>query len=1022
MTSPSIEHLPNTLPTGTVTFLFTDIQGSTPLWEQHPEAMKAAVALHHAALQRAITEHHGQVFKVVGDAFQAAFALPTHGLTAAIALQHALGTVAWPVAIGPLQVRVGLHVGPAEVEQTASGIDYAVSHTLNRVARIMSAGHGGQILLSREAADLLERDVPAGVTLRDLGEHHLKGLARPERLTQACAPGLQSTFPPLSSGPKAQNNLPASLTSFVGREPELRALQQRLTDEQTRLITLTGPGGTGKTRLALQAASGVFEHFPDGVWMVELAPLADPALIPQTLATALGVNEPGGRGFTRALIDHVGTKRMLLIFDNCEHLVEAAAGLASQLLQSCPRLHILATSREILGAMGETPFRVPSLGLPVGADLPIRDLAQYEAIRLFVERTRTARPGFVLNEANATQVSRICQRLDGIPLAIELAAARARVLQIDEIAARLDDTFRLLTGGSRTVLSRHQTLRASIDWSFNLLSAEERALFLRLSVFAGGFTLAAAEAVCADAGTLHRGTILDLLGQLVDKSLVIPFEAAPESGGPSESETRYRVLETIRQYARERLHDLGDGGIVRDRHLDFFTHLAEAAEPHLRSTDQVVWLDRLEADLDNLRLALEWSLAAGSDHGLRLAAALFWFWQIRGHRKEGVDWMTQLLAVVPGQADDAQPESALLRGKALVTAGVLAKFRSQFDQSRQFLNDAEGWLGRAGPAGRLWLGVGLLYLSDLERDFARQHAKLDVALVHLRAAGDPLYLAEHTMTRGTVFMEQKCYVEAAQAYHESLARREAIQDIDGIGTVLLQLGDLAILQNEYRESDRHYTRSLEHYRAVRNRVMESILLSRLGQLAMLTGDMAQAAARFSDGIALSQRTGSRFGRISSLFDLARLDLNTGEPRRASLRFVEVTRLSTEIGWHETTLIGLIFQGLAALEMQDRELAAAETQRAIAFWRTLSPTDFSLEYTAQCLENLAVLLAEQRPALAARLFAAVDRAGLTDHALNTPHELAVYADARAQVASHAPPESVTGELSLLDALSLALAVS
>jgi len=370
----------------------------------------------------------------------------------------------------------------------------------------------------------------------------------------------------------------------------LGIVRQRLADEQTRLITLTGPGGTGKTRLALQAAAGMFEHFADGVWLVELAPLADPALIPQTLATALGVNEPGGRGFTRALIDHVGTKRMLLIFDNCEHLVEAAAGLASQLLQSCPRLHILATSREILGAMGETPFRVPSLGLPVGADglpvgadLPIHDLAQYEAIRLFVERTRTARPGFVLNEANATQVSRICQRLDGIPLAIELAAARARVLQIDEIAARLDDTFRLLTGGSRTVLSRHQTLRASIDWSFNLLSAEERALFLRLSVFAGGFTLAAAEAVCADAGTLHRGTILDLLGQLVDKSLVIPFEAAPEGGGPSESETRYRVLETIRQYARERLHDLGDGGIVRDRHLDFFTHLAEAAEPHLRS-------------------------------------------------------------------------------------------------------------------------------------------------------------------------------------------------------------------------------------------------------------------------------------------------------------------------------------------------------------------------------------------------------------------------------------------------------
>lgn len=628
------------LPSGTVTFLFTDIQGSTPLWEQMPEVMRPAVALHHSLLRQAIETNGGVVFKIIGDAFQAAFPFAAQALIAAIAAQKALLSAAWPTQTGPLKVRMGLHTGPAEIEHTPDGIDYAVSHTLNRAARIMSAGSGGQILLSREAADLVEQNLPPGVTLKDLGQHQLKGMARLEHLFQVCAPGLPDDFPPLSTSIIHPNNLPAQLTSFIGREAELQALERLVTEGAARLVTLTGPGGTGKTRLALQASARLLNSFPDGIWLVELAPLTDPSLVQLTVASTLGLHESPGRPILQTLIEHLGSKHLLLILDNCEHVVEEAASMAGYLLQACPRLQILATSREILGTMGETPFRVPSLALPGPQSATLEELAGCESVRLFVERARTGQPAFDLSEANAPVVARICQRLDGIPLAIELAAARVRVLTVEQIAARLDDSFRLLTGGSRTVLSRHQTLRALIDWSYNLLSPEERVLFVRLSVFAGGFNLEAAENVCSDLGSginqsagdfnlaggvrLDSDLILDLLTQLIDKSLVIPIEG-PVAGGfepPTGAETRFRMLETIRQYARDKLHDAGGGTSVRDRHLAYFLLLAEEAEPYLRRGSQITWLDRLDTELDNIRLALEWSLARRVDEGLRLAAAL----------------------------------------------------------------------------------------------------------------------------------------------------------------------------------------------------------------------------------------------------------------------------------------------------------------------------------------------------------------------------------------------------------------
>ena len=479
-------------PSGTVTFLFTDIEGSTQLWERQHEPMQAAFARQEAILRQAVAAEGGYTYKMVGDAFQVAFDTAPAAVRAALEAQRQLQAEPWGQA--PIRVRMALHTGVTEER----GDDY-VGPALNRVARLLSAGCGGQVLLTQVTSELVWDELPPGASLLDLGEHRLKDLVRPEHVYQLAAPDLPSDFPPLKSLDAFPNNLPIQLTSFIGRETEMVDLKLLLTVDQARLVTLTGSGGTGKTRLALQVAADLLETFKDGVWLVELAQLADPVLIPQTVAAALGVREVPGKSIAAGLIDYLRSRHLLLILDNCEHVIEASARLAGTLLQACPNLFILATSREILGAAGEVPFRVPSLSVPDLRHLPSYEkLTQYEAVSLFLERAGQALPGFTLTAANAPAIARICSRLDGIPLAIELAAARVRLLSVEQIAARLDDSFRLLTGGARTVLPRHQTLKALIDWSYNLLSEAERTLLLRLSVFAGGWTLEAAEEIVKD--------------------------------------------------------------------------------------------------------------------------------------------------------------------------------------------------------------------------------------------------------------------------------------------------------------------------------------------------------------------------------------------------------------------------------------------------------------------------------------------------------------------------------------------
>jgi predicted ATPase/class 3 adenylate cyclase len=635
----------SSLPTGTVTFLFTDIEGSTKLAQEYAEAWESIRAQHHAILCEAIESNHGYIFQIIGDAFCAAFHTARDGLNAAMDSQRNLQSKDSEGA--PIKVRMGIHTG----EATIHGDEYHGYLTMSLVQRVMSAGHGGQILLSNAVENLLRGQLPKDISLRDMGEHRFKNIPLAVRVFQVVAPDLQSNFPALRASDVFPNNLPTQLTSFVGREKELADVKKLLQD--AHMLTLIGPGGTGKTRLSIRSANESLAQYPDGVWLVELAPILDPLLVPRTTAMAIGLREEPQRPVIDMLCDYLREKKMLIVLDNCEHLVDACAQMTNRILQAAPNARILASSREALGIEGEVPYRVPSLATPNLEHLPsLEKLPKLDSIQLFIERATTVKSDFTLTKDNASFVAQICFRLDGIPLALELAAARMKVLSPEQIASRLDDRFRLLTGGSRTALPRQQTLRAMIDWSYSLLSEPEKALFRRLAVFVGGWTLEAAESVCGE----ERGgfDVLDLLSRLVDKSLVFVEE--------STGEIRYHRLETIRQFSREKFFETDEVETIRDCHLAFYVKYAETADEHMRGRARATWVHRLEAEQDNLRAAMEWGLAGNPENALQIAACLVNFWTAGGYSAEGFRWIQKSLERVEKIEGGDGPA---LRAKAL---------------------------------------------------------------------------------------------------------------------------------------------------------------------------------------------------------------------------------------------------------------------------------------------------------------------------------------------------------------------
>ncbi|MGE5071833.1 MAG: tetratricopeptide repeat protein [Anaerolineae bacterium] len=904
-----------TIPSGTVTFLFTDIEGSTSLAQQSPEAMEVALKQHDGILQGAIEAHRGVVFQMVGDGFSAAFHTVSDAIQAALDAQISLGRQEW--APGPVKVRMGINTGAAQaVTDAFDTLNYSGYLTLTRTQRVMAAAHGGQILLSHASADLARRDRAGEIDLRDLGEHRLKGLPDPERIWQLISPGLPADFPPLADIHTIPNNLPVQVTSFIGREKEVRDLRQLL--QTHRLVTLTGSGGTGKTRLSLQVAAQILDRFKDGVWFIELAPLSDPNLVPNVVASTLGVREEPGKPLARTLLDWLGSRELLLVVDNCEHLIESCAVYAQAVLQAGRGARILASSREPFAIPGEQAYRVPPLKAPTpeqAARIPVEDLAQYPAVRLFTERARESLPSFRLAAPNAPAVVQICRRLDGIPLALELAAARVKVLQVDQIVERLDDRFRLLTDGRRTALPHHQTLRSLIDWSYDLLTEQEQLLLRRLSAFSGGWTLTAAERVCAGEG-LESAEILELLGRLVDKSLVM----AEHDGEHS----RYQMLETIRKYSRERLWKLGEGAAMRTRHLQYFVQLAEEADPKLHSADQLAWIDRLETERDNCRAALEW---AENDRqiemGLRMAGALYAFWELRGYWSEGYEEVTGLLKQSIG-------ERSIVRARALMAAGKLAANCGYSEEMDSYFGEGFQILQEAGDSAKRWLGISL-----------SQYA---VALVDR----DPT-LAQTVAERGV------------QASRET-------GDMLGLATSLFALGMVTRRKVDFAAARAAQEESMMLYKELGDQQMYALMLSNLAYTDYYSGNFADAAECFDESISIAHEIGDRYVEANSLPGRGDLARRLGKYDEAANMLERAYTYHRELGGaHQGLVNGLHYRGLLELSRGNR----ADAERYLREGVTAagkSNLRFFLRFLLDAMGYLAALTDAER---AARLFGAAE---------------------------------------------------
>jgi len=996
---PTNAHL-RILPTGTVTFLFTDIEGSTPLWEQMPAEMQTAVAQHHAILRQAIEANEGQVFQIVGDGFMAAFRFAPQALCAALAAQRALQSAVWG-AIGPIRVRMGLHTGPAEFDPKGNA-PYAVSHTLNRVARVMSAGHGGQILLSTAVIELLRGQLPTDVSLKDMGEHHLKGLLQPEHIFQVIVPDLPASFPELKSERLPQHNLPLQLSSFIGREKEIAEIKQLLS--KTRLLTLAGVGGTGKTRLALAVGGQVLGEFEHGVWLVELAPLTDSTLIPSTAAALFGLRQEAGRPLADFLSDYFHSKRLLLILDNCEHLIQGAAQFADFILHAGPEVKVLVTSRESLGLAGETVYPVPSLAMPEPLHLPpLPSLVEFEAIQLFTERACAVAPAFAVTETNAQAVAQICRRLDGIPLAIELAAARVKVLSAEHIAARLDDRFRLLTGGSRTALPRHQTLHALIDWSYGLLSEPERMLFRRLSVFHGGWQLEAAEAVCPG-GELAEIDVLDGLAGLVNKSLVDVQVKGREV-------QRYAMLETIRQYAQEKLVETGEAVQLRDQHLAYYLDLTERIEPELRGRSQPARLDQLEEELDNLRTALDWALPTNLEAELRLASAVMWFWHIHTRRMEGLGWLGKGLdqAQTPGNPNGT-PTSPPVRAKALAAAGFMHSMEMLWELSKAELEESLSIYRDLGSTGKAGVAFTLEWLGGEWTQDNHEYilSLLRQALVLAREVNAPFQIGECLFSMG-IYLEfnEPGSLEARQCLEEALAVLSTIGDPDGIATTYRFMGLMSFRADDLEQAKFLFEQSLPLYKQVGNTEAISYINKMLGHVARIQGNFSIAIEHFQNVVDIEQDLGSPACLGDGLAGLGWVARAEGDKEMAkryweealmsyrkkdnSSMVVEILMGLAGLAWEEGNYvsasqkiseasdIGLdssnpylaseifIFKSKLARVSGDEQNAVDFMKKALKSARKLSPG-----LVAYILFHFAQLIVRQQPELAARLFGWVDK--------------------------------------------------
>lgn len=980
------------LPTGTVTFVLTDVVGSSRLWETNRQAMATASARLYEIVDECVVRWHGvrPVEQGEGDSTVSVFTRAADAVRAALDVQLAVQSEAWSPG-APLDVRIGTHTGDAQLRDG----NY-VGPTLNRCARIRDLGRGGQILMSATTGDLVEDSLPEDGTLVDRGEHRLRGLARPERVQQLCHPALPADMAPLAADAATRSNLPVQLTSFVGREAELSEVQALV--RERRLVTLIGSGGCGKTRLALEVARAIEGGYAEGVHWVDLGALADPDAVPSAVASALQVREVPAQDVSVTLVNELRDREALIVLDNCEHLAEASAALADALLRSCSQVKLFATSREPLATAGETTWHVPSLSLPaVDADVAEWDqLLTSEAVRLFVERATDARPRFRVTSENAGAIAAICRRLDGLPLAIELAASRTRSMTPQQIADGLADRFRLLTGGSRTALARQRTLEASVDWSHDLLGEAERLVFRRLSVFAGGFTLEAAEYVVSGDG-IDEMAVLDLLTHLVDRSLV----QIDESGGDG----RYQMLETVRDYARHKLTDAGEAPAVRDRHLDYHWRLVDSLPDDFTAALLESWLDAVEADYDNVRVAMDWSVESRKvDIAQRLPAGLNAFWATRTGFNEARARAEAALALDGG--NDAS------RALALTTSVVGAtRYVQEAPIGLERLSEAFR-LARAADDERTVRRVGSLlgwtrFLLEGNVDEAREllqevvasaeaahdhffiaHALTSLGLIELIAghqASAKSYLrraVEVPRTHGDRFNLQRALVwsglseiwwtsldEARRLLDEAVMLGRQGGDQTYFANALSLRASVAMHRGQYDAARADLNESLEIARRAELDSAMAVAEAGLADLFYREGDLAESRTHAEHARHLASSLRQHSAKWVSLEVLSRIELACGnreDARREAREAVSSFGAAIRMSHHPARVV------LADVALQDGELEEAER---LAHEHLELSADAGLPHeTLLALEALARVAVQAEDWLAAaRLFAAAQTA-------------------------------------------------
>ncbi len=894
------------LPTGTVTLLLADVEGSTRLWQTQPAEMTDAVARLDITLADLLTTHGGvrPVEQGEGDSFVVAFARASDAVDCALALQRA--------ALAPIKLRIGVHTGQVQLRDEGNYI----GPTINRTARLRDLAHGGQTVLSGATEQLVADWLPDDAWLADLGTHELRDLPRPERVTQLCHAGLRNEFPPLRASKGTDTpSLPVQLTSFVGRIAQITEIRKLLADN--RLVTLTGAGGAGKTRLAIQVAAGIAGEFHDGVSYVDLAPITHAVVVPVAVARALGLPDQPGRSTVETLVRFVGDRQMLMVLDNCEHLLDAIASLAAQLLAACPGLRLLATSREPASVPGEVTFLVPSLSL---AD---------EALELFADRARRVRPDFTVTEDNAAALTEICRRLDGMPLAIELAAARVRALSLDEILGSLHDRFRLLTGGARTAVRRQQTLRASVDWSHALLTEPERILFRRLAVFLGGFDLDAAQAVGGD-GEVERYQILDQLALLVDKSLVV----AENTSG----HTRYRLLETVRQYAQEKLGESGEAEAVRSRHRDHYTNMAALLDAPAR-TDYHQRVEQADDEMDNLRSAFGWSIETGDiGRALELASSLMPLWLSRGRIQEGLAWFDAVLA-----DGNASLENLALQVRARVLADKVV---------------LDAWVNNYNS-------------SDAEQ-----------ALAIAREIDDPALLARALTACGSAAVYD---AEAAPRYFsEAIGLARALGDQWRLSQILGQQAQAALVTGDTIALRASAEEGREIANAIGDRFGSRQCGWRLATAYIVQGDLTGGIEQLREVVAGAEADHDGISRVTALLILPQALAYQGDASAA--------RAAAEGAIESAAELGDVYIGAVYIEVMFAHLAAGDvalaSEAAEAAWSHMR----DLQGTAQ-LNNAFIAQA----ALARGDLAAARRGADDAIAVTSGWNLAMALTTRARVA-------------------------